>query len=136
MKKKIVSIISVVFVVILLSFFIVKFIDEDSWICTEKGWIEHGKPSIPKPITPCGKTEIQNAVQKYLEANISQISLQKEVLGGKFYITKINWSENNSGIVEYEDGHIALKASFDYTVNIDEKTADYSVIINNFKIIN
>ena len=115
--------------------FIVRSIDEDSWICTENGWIEHGKPNLAKPTISCGKIEKEQAVEKYLKENISNISIQKEVLGGKFYITKIDWVGNNSGTVEYEDRHIALKASFDYEIKVNEQNNNYSVNINNFKII-
>jgi len=62
---------------------------EDSWICTESGWIEHGKPNATKPTISCGSKE--KKVEKYLKENISDISPQKEVLGGKFYIIKIDW---------------------------------------------
>lgn len=27
---------------------------EDSWICSNGEWVEHGKPKAPKPITRCG----------------------------------------------------------------------------------
>ena len=124
-----------VFVATLITLFVIKSIKEDDWICTENGWIEHGKSSVAKPTMPCGKTEIKTAVQNYLKENIFEISPQKEVLGGKFYITKIDWTGENSGIVEYEDGHIALKASFDYAVKVDKQTANYSIVISNFKII-
>ena len=60
---------------------------------------------------------------------------EKEVLGGKFYITKLTWVGDNSGIVEYEDGHIALRASFDFEIKTSDQNDDYSVIINNYKII-
>jgi len=48
----------------------------------------------------------------YLMNNISMISPEKEVLGGKFYVTTIDWLDNRSGTISYEDGHIALKADF------------------------
>ena len=135
MKNKTKFILFIIFLIALLSLFIAKSIDEDSWICTETGWIEHGKPSLAKPIIPCGKIETELAVEKYLKENISNISPEKEVLGGKFYITKIDWIGNNSGIVEYEDGHILLKASFDFDIQADNQKGNYSIIIMNFKII-
>lgn len=134
MKNKIVWIMSGVFVIVLFFLFLVKSIDEDSWICTETGWIEHGKPSMSKPTVPCGKIETRLAVEKYLKENISNISPTKEVLGGKFYITKINWVGDNSGTIEYEDGHIAIKASFNYIIQTNNQDGSYSIIIK--KIIN
>lgn len=48
--------------------------------------------------------------ENYLRSNISELSPEKEVLGGKFYITNISWLPERMAIVDYEDGHIALKA--------------------------
>jgi len=132
MKNKYIWITLFLFIIVTLTLFLRG--NEDTWLCTEVGWIQHGKPNSVKPIIPCGKIENEQAVEKYLIENISNISPQKEVLGGKFYITKINWLENNSGTVEYEDGHIALKASFDYEIKTNRQDNDYSVIITNFKI--
>jgi hypothetical protein len=28
---------------------------EDDWICANGQWIMHGKPSAPKPTTPCAE---------------------------------------------------------------------------------
>ena len=53
--------------------------------------------------------------ENYLMENISQISPKKEVLGGKFYVTTIDWLDDSSGTVAYEDGHIALKADFKFS---------------------
>lgn len=52
----------------------------------------------------------QALFENYLKANISELSPQKEVLGGKFYLTNISWLPERVAIVDYEDGHIALKA--------------------------
>jgi hypothetical protein len=56
-------------------------------------------------------------------------------LGGKFYITNFELKDNKSGIVEYEDGHIALKASFTYKIEKNLEQNTYSVKIDNFNII-
>lgn len=136
MKNKTALILFSILIIALISLFYARSIDEDSWICTEVGWIEHGKPSSLPPTIPCTEIEKKLAVEQYLKENISTISPEKEVLGGKFYITKIDWLENNSGIVEYEDGHIALKATFDYEVQINKNDDKYSVVITNFNILN
>lgn len=115
------------------SLFVVKSVDEDSWICTDKGWIEHGKPTASKPTTLCSKIEREQAVEKYLEENISALSPQKEVLGGKFYITKTTFLRNDSGVIEYEDGHILVKATFGYKI-ITNSDNSYTIQIDNFKI--
>jgi hypothetical protein len=54
--------------------------------------------------------EIRVARETYLQSNISLLSPTKEVLGGKFYITGINWIGDDKAQINYEDGHIALLA--------------------------
>jgi len=117
MKNKKLWIIFGIFLVILATLSIIKGLNEDSWICSESGWVKHGNPDALKPVTPCGKAEKIQVIKKYFEDNISIESAEKEVLGGKFYITKVDLTDDNSGIVEYEDGHIALKASFYYKIS-------------------
>ncbi len=46
----------------------------------------------------------------YLSDNLSSLSPEKEVLGGSFYLTNVYWDDQNSALIEYEDGHIAVKA--------------------------
>lgn len=73
--------------------------------------------------------EIRTDVENYIRENISELSPEKEVLGGKFYVTKITFNENESGRVEYEDGHIALVADFKYRVS------NGSIEITEFEIV-
>lgn len=61
--------------------------------------------------------EAQSWVLEYLKAHISELSPQKEVLGGKFYITKITFENSGNAVVEYEDGHIALKAHVSFILD-------------------
>jgi hypothetical protein len=65
----------------------------------------------------------------FIENNLSQLSPEPAVLGGTFYITRLDVLNVHSGEVEYEDGHIALKANFDFIVN------SKGVQISNFEII-
>ena len=133
MKNKITWAISIVLIIILLFLVVAKSVDEDSWVCTEKGWMEHGKPSAPKPTVICSTYDKEKLVENYLRENISAISPRKEVLGGKFYITKIIWMGNDSAAIEYEDGHIVVAATLDYEIKTDKNSSSL-VIINNFKI--
>ncbi|HPL92730.1 MAG TPA: DUF333 domain-containing protein [bacterium] len=65
----------------------------------------------------------------FVENNLAQLSPEPAVLGGKFYITKLDVLSLNYGEVEYEDGHIALKAGFNFTVNSDGvKISDFHII--------
>ena len=59
---------------------------------------------------------IQNLVGDYIRENISDLSSEKEVLGGTFYVTSINFTGENTADVAYEDGHIALTAKVKFAV--------------------
>ncbi len=54
--------------------------------------------------------EGQELVAKYIALHLSQLSPEKAVLGGKFYITHITFENSGNAIVEYEDGHNAFRA--------------------------
>ncbi len=60
--------------------------------------------------TPTGKLM---SVESYVSRNISNLSPEKEVLGGTFYVTDINVADGK-GVVQYEDGHNAYIADFTY----------------------
>lgn len=77
-------------------------------------------------------TEDRELFDNFLRENISAISPEAEVLGGTFYVTEIDWENEREGIVAYEDGHIALRASFGFSfpnANKDEIQLDYFDII-------
>lgn len=65
------------------------------------------------PTQPTGKLM---SIESYVSQHISELSPEKEVLGGKFYVTGIK-VEDGYGTVNYEDGHIALVADFTYTAD-------------------
>lgn len=76
----------------------------------------------------------QNLVVKYLKDNISQLSPEKEVLGGKFYLTSLDFISDQEVIVSYEDGHIALVAKVTFTLE-QKSPLDKELIIESFEII-
>jgi len=59
----------------------------------------------------------EKLLSNYMVENISIVSPEPEVLGGTFYVTNIEFTSTNSGVVEYEDGHIALIADFEYFID-------------------
>lgn len=59
----------------------------------------------------------EELILEYLKKNISTLSPEKEVLGGTFYVTNFTDTGNNSGFVEYEDGHNAYKAKVSYSLD-------------------
>ncbi len=69
---------------------------------------------------------------EFLRANISDISPEKEVLGGKFYVTDIEWINNQTAIVDYEDGHIALRAEVKLSFTDETKSV---VKVEHFKMM-
>lgn len=66
-------------------------------------------------------TEKHMGIEAYVTAFISELSPQKEQLGGTFYVTRIEITGSTTGIVEYEDGHNAYVADFSYAT--DPETA-------------
>lgn len=57
-------------------------------------------------------------IRQYVTQNISKLSPKPEVLGGKFYIIRLD-AANGKGFVIYEDGHNAYQADFTYTFDED-----------------
>lgn len=55
--------------------------------------------------------------ERYIKENISDLSPEGEVLGGSFYVTNIDFTGDNSALVSYEDGHIALEAEVTFNVS-------------------
>lgn len=55
---------------------------------------------------------IEDELKNYLRDNLSTLSPEPEVLGGKFYVTNLELTSPSTAMVEYEDGHIALQANF------------------------
>lgn len=69
------------------------------------------------PIT-LTEDEERELVSIYLQENLSIISPEPEVLGGTFYPTRIEFTGDNAGVIDYEDGHIALTALFTYDISL------------------
>lgn len=77
-------------------------------------------------------TNEQNLVKDYIVAHLSELSPTKEVLGGKFYLTKINFTDQQEADIGYEDGHIALQAKITYELNQEKlKITDFKITKEN-----
>jgi hypothetical protein len=81
---------------------------------------------------PCVESDPQEIVENYLNENISILSLEKEVLGGKFFITSFEFVDESKVVVDYEDGHIALSASVLFVVENDEVEVQKFTIIKKY----
>ena len=55
-------------------------------------------------------------LKAFFNEHLSVLSSEKEVLGGKFYVTRIE-AKDGAGTVWYEDGHNAFVADFLYSVD-------------------
>ena len=80
----------------------------------------------PEIIVP---VENPDNVIGYINKNISNLSPEKEVLGGTFYIKNIT-ADAGTGTVSYEDGHNAFTADFTY-----EFSQSGEVKITSFEIV-
>jgi len=74
--------------------------------------------------------ETKVLVTNYLKSNIFELSPEKAVLGGSFYVTKIDFEYPDLVLIEYEDGHIALKAKANFKIENENPK------IINFQLIN
>jgi len=78
-------------------------------------------PGFQMPQINCASLDDKIIVEKYIRLNINTITPQKPVLGGLFYITRVNINPSiKTGTMTYEDGHFQSKASFNYLRNNEE----------------
>ncbi len=66
-------------------------------------------------------------IEKYVTENISSLSPEKATLGGTFYVTDIE-AAGGRGVVEYEDGHNAYVADFEYFID------KYGITVSSFEV--
>lgn len=69
-------------------------------------------PSVAAAPAPAASGKLMS-IESYVSQHISELSPEKEVLGGKFYVTSVEAAEGK-GVVSYEDGHVAYTADFTY----------------------
>ena len=50
---------------------------------------------------------VKGDVIKFFTESINEVSPEKPVLGGKWFVTRFRFVDKNNVYVEYEDGHIA-----------------------------
>jgi len=66
---------------------------------------------------PCTDEDL---VRNYLNDNLSTLSPEPEVLGGKFFVTNLEFVNETKAIVEYEDGHNMYIGEFEYEIVEEE----------------
>jgi len=74
--------------------------------------------------------EEQKLVEDYIKNNLSTLSPEKEVLGGKFFVTGLSFQSSRQATVEYEDGHNMYTAEVTYEVENgkDVKIVEWKII--------
>lgn len=76
-------------------------------------------------------TSFRSQAESYIGANISELSTRSATLGGTFRVTDIEWVDEDSVLVSYEDGHIALTGRADVSI-----AQNGDVFVTNFRIVN
>lgn len=73
---------------------------------------------MPEPVTNLTSEQEQEIFSNYFFNNLDSLSDIKPVLGGKWYVTKLELNRvSHEGVVYYEDGHISAKGTFKYNLN-------------------
>ncbi|MFA6520351.1 MAG: hypothetical protein WCT44_01955 [Candidatus Paceibacterota bacterium] len=76
----------------------------------------------------CGDLVERASVEGYLKDNITELSPKKAVLGGTWYVISTTIDLNkNTGVVNYEDGHIQEKSNFSYTTNDKQEVVSLKI---------
>ncbi len=82
-------------------------------------------------LTACSASaKNQAAADAYIRANVSELSPTPAVLGGTFHVTDVEWEDEDTAVVSYEDGHIALKGRTDIVQGDDGVTVTEFVIVD------
>lgn len=85
-----------------------------------------GEHEEAKGVSPA----VKNLVETYIKDNITEISPESAVLGGKFQVSSIDFTGPSSCVVDYEDGHIALRAKVGFSISGPEEVSiDYFDLI-------
>jgi len=112
--KKIFIIIGIIIIIIVIALGI-RFLfggDEDTWICKNGEWVEHGNPSAPKPTEPCGEAD-QSAIivtsPQPNQAVTSLIALQGKAKGMWFF-------EANFPVRLLDNERNEIATSYAYTI--------------------
>jgi hypothetical protein len=66
-------------------------------------------------------SEVKDLAEDYFKFHISDLATEKEVLGGKFYITNIEFTSRTRAIVDYEDGHNTYQAAIIFTIGENDE---------------
>ncbi len=80
-------------------------------------WCEPKQKCLRVWEEPCTDSDL---VRNYLNENLSTLSPEPEVLGGKFFVTNLEFVNETKAIVEYEDGHNMYVAEFEYEIVEEE----------------
>lgn len=71
--------------------------------------------------------EKQNYAEEYIRNNISEISPSDPVLGGTWYVVEIEFMDDETVNITYEDGHIQKIITANYHIS-EDKSIDLEVL--------
>lgn len=63
------------------------------------------------------QSDFRAYAESYIRANINDISTRSPVAGGRFEVKDIEWIDDDTVRISFEDGHIALKGTVDVQMN-------------------
>ncbi len=92
--------------------------------------LSNGKTEPTPTQTPSATQESKFSREEfmdYVSKNISSLSPEKPVLGGKWYVIRFWFVKEKAAYVEYEDGHILRQVLIEEKEGSDGK-ADYKVV--------
>lgn len=59
-----------------------------------------------QPAVQLSTNQQRTLAETYIRSNIETLSPEEPVLGGTWFVTDIEWRDEDTAIVSYEDGHI------------------------------
>jgi len=81
--------------------------DEDTWLCTNQGWMKHGNPSAPMPTEPCAVKPDENPVNIRVTAPLAKgtVSSPFTVTGeARVFESQFNWKLKDANDVLLSEG--------------------------------
>lgn len=80
-------------------------------------------------LTAC-QVDARTEAEAYIRENVTELSPTPAVLGGTFFVTDVEWEDDDTAVVSYEDGHIALRGRTTIVRDGDSVTASEFVLID------
>lgn len=76
------------------------------------------------------ETAMRQQAEAYIRSNIATLSPRSASAGSKFSVSKIEWQDDNTALVTYQDGSITLRGTTDVTIGSGSTVAARIRLIN------